>query len=103
MVYGSGVRLSDDRHRFQRELRLMLASLVASGDIIERNEQNDRDFIGENGDFVPSSQALTTLANYESERTRHRDTVSLSRAQLFLGLGMLCLAAATLYLQANGA
>ena len=98
-AYGGGVLLSKDYYRFYKELSFMLNSLVQSGDIIERNQQNKMEFFGEESTIHPLPQALETLANYEVERTRHRDTVSLSRAQIFLGIAMLALAAATLYLQ----
>ena len=98
-TYGGGILLSKDNYRYYKELNFMINSLVQSGDIIERNQQNEMDFLGEESTIRPLPQALETLANYEVEEARHRDMVSLSRAQIFLGIAMFALAAATLYLQ----
>lgn len=100
-VYGSAVRLSNDQYRFYKELEFLVDSLVDSGHAIRKTPDNHTDFL-EGGDVKPTPKAITTLANAEIDRVRHRDTVWLTRCQLFLGLAMLAVAAVTLFVELLG-
>lgn len=96
-TYGRAVRLSKDNYRFHKELKFVIKSLVESGDVIERNDQNHIEFISDDSSVRPTPKALSTLALDESDRRRHQDSIALGRAQLFLGFAMFLLAAATFY------
>lgn len=98
-IYGKGVRLSRERYRYQQAIEFILESLVVTNDIVRRANSGDVWFAMNDSFVMPTPRALVTLANEENERRRHNDSISLARCQLFLGLGMLGLAAATLLVE----
>lgn len=97
-IYGGAVRLSDQNYAYYKQLEFLIDSLVESGNAKRKTPENSIDFIG-CGDVVPTPKAITTLAAHDWERRKLNASVWLGRCQLLLGLGMLALAAATLYLR----
>ena len=101
-MYGSAVRLSSDFHEIRDHLHFVIESLVESGDVILRDESNTSDmvwFAHGDGEVMPLPQALTTLSQHIENRNRHRDTMRLVRYQLFVGVAMFAIAAATLFVE----
>ena len=94
-IHGSAVRLSNDNYTYRKNLDFLVDSLVDSGNAIRKTDDNEPYFIeGEN--IKPTPKAISTLAEFEIETTRHRDSIRLTRYQLFLGWAMFAIAAATL-------
>lgn len=97
--YGPWVLLSDDYYKYEQQMRFLLESLAESGDVVLRGEHEDTvAWIGE-GDVRPLPKALTTVSRHMESERRHSDTVRLVRLQLFLGVAMLAMAAATVYVE----
>lgn len=97
-IHGSAIRLSSDYYRHEQDLRFLLQSLSDSGDVLLRNEHNSSGFF-RSGNIRPTPKALTTIADFDEDSRRHKDVVTLTRRQLFLGLGMFSLAAVTLFVE----
>lgn len=93
-VYGSAVRLSDEQYLYYKQLEFLIESLVESGNALRKSKDNE--------DVMPTPKAITTLATYELEREKLRSTLWIGRCQLMLGVGMLAVAAATLYIKIFG-
>lgn len=97
-VYGGAIRLCDEQYTYFKQLEFLVDSLVESGNAQRKTKENALEFIGL-GDVVPLPRAISTLASYEWEKTKLATTVLMARCQLLLGIGMLSMAAATVYLK----
>ncbi|MBW1746113.1 MAG: hypothetical protein JRG74_14370 [Deltaproteobacteria bacterium] len=88
-LYGSKIRTSDKKYECLEHLSFILRSLKESGDIeIKEN------YIVYSVKVNP--KAMTTLTQFEIDSTRHRDTIRITRYQLWVAVAMVFLAASTL-------
>ncbi len=97
-VYGGAIRLCDEQYTYFKQLEFLVDSLVESGNAQRKSAENEIEFLGR-GDVVPMPKAITTLAAYEWEKTKLATTTLMARCQLLLGIGMLAMAAATVYMK----
>lgn len=87
--HGSAIRLSSEYYRHHTNLEFILSSLIQSGDLEPRKDNK----------IVPTPKSISTIAEFNEQITRHRDTVKLARGQFWLGCAMFVIAAVTLFVE----
>jgi len=91
-IYGPRIHTSEENYRHYQNVRQILLSLKESEDL----SLEDKIVHVEDIKILP--KALKTLAEFELEQTRHRDSIKITRYQLWVAIMLAALTAANVYL-----